>query len=106
MAELNKTIIKETINHMSRNCGYPDLKPSTLHFTFVMEETFLPIGYGKSLCYMLLPKLFDSLYEQPVGSNMQWRSHARAHPGTCPGLGLNLEIIIILIINFKLSICQ
>ena len=38
--------------------------------SFVSGEDVLPTGYGKSLCYICLPEIFDGLREDSLWSNL------------------------------------
>ena len=61
-------VIEETFCRMANALGYPSLKDEqkTVLTNFILGNdvfAMLPTGFGKSLCYAGLPRVFDSLLE-------------------------------------------
>ncbi len=67
-----KQRISTSIVEAARELGYPIMKPEQLDVTIAFVEgrdvfTVLPTGYGKSLCYSILPYTFDTLANKERG---------------------------------------
>ncbi len=68
-----KQRISTSIVEAARELGYPIMKPEQqLDVTIAFVEgrdlfTVLPTGYGKSLCYSILPYTFDKLANKERG---------------------------------------
>ena len=61
-------VIEETCCHEANALAYPSLKDEqkTVLTNFILGNNvfaMLPTGFGKSLCYAGLPRVFDSLLE-------------------------------------------
>ena len=66
MATTSKGVILDTVRKAATSLGYPQLKKEqeVAIVSFVSgNDVFvsLPTGYGKSLCFALLPRVFDML---------------------------------------------
>ena len=67
MSRVSREKIEATCYSMTLSLGYSSLKDDQMEVTtsFVARsEVFpiLPTGYGKSLCYLCLPNVFDQLF--------------------------------------------
>ena len=67
--------IDSVIENCCKSYGYSELKKEQRDIlrTFLNgKDVFgcLPTGFGKSLCYMLLPKAFDLLYNKTDGTSI------------------------------------
>ena len=63
---LSVQVIKETYCLVASAWGYPSLKDEqkTVLTKFILGNdvfAMLPTGFGKSMCYACLPRVFDSL---------------------------------------------
>ena len=65
-------LIDSAVVHAAKKLGYMSVKPEQLQIvTSVVRgrDVFcvLPTGFGKSLCFMLLPYVYDELHVYPDG---------------------------------------
>ena len=63
---LSVQVIEETCSHVANTLGYPSLKneQKTVLTNFILGNdifAMLPTGFGTSLCYACLPRVFDQL---------------------------------------------
>lgn len=75
MATFNEEDIHTAVDRVSIRFGYTELKEEQrcILLNFLKgRDVFgcLPTGFGKSVCFLLLPMLFDELCDRPVGTSI------------------------------------
>ena len=78
--------ISKAISYATRGLGYSELRPNqelaVKHFLRGLDVfVSLPIGSGKSLCYCLLPKAFDFLWQRIESTQSMF---VVVSPPSCP----------------------
>ncbi len=73
MAKYSNTVIDDALRTATKEMGYPDLRPKqeevVRHFMRGRDVfVSLPTGSGKSLCYSVLPRVFDQVRKIQTGS--------------------------------------
>ena len=63
------------VNQAAISCGYEEQKPeqASIIINFVRgNDVFgcLPTGFGKSVCFMLLPMVFDAVKARALGESI------------------------------------
>ena len=74
MAQFADRDIEAAITRVSVSYGYPELKDEqkSILLSFLKgRDVFgcLPTGFGKSVCFLLLPMIYDVLNAKPVGTS-------------------------------------